>query len=500
MKHKKIAEALDCISDRHINEAAHCKQKRPLFWLSGVAAVLAAAILAGTLLTPPASSRNDPILQEQNNQAPADPTVQTNPPALSQSHLKFLAAAPSYPKLSAYPMDHDANAYDIWRAEQRALHDQPEGYADNLESYFGELISGLLSQSEEENVTCAPVNIYMALAMLAETTAGESRQQLLDLLRAQDMEALRAQAKQVWEGHYNNDGLTTSILANSLWLEDGYPVNEQTVQLVADEYYASVFRSDLGSEEANEALRDWLNEQTGGLLSQQAENMKLTPGSVMALASTVFYQVQWLDNFAEEKNTQDIFYGSNGKVETTYMNRTLSYGPYFWSDNFSAVYLDLEDGGRMWLFLPDEGLSPNQIVNEVTDFLLEDPALYDTRYENKKHIIVNLSVPKFDISASMELSDYIKALGVTDIFTPACADFSSIIPANDGGYVSQIQHAARVAIDEKGVTAAAFTVIDRCGSGMPPEEEIDFTLNRPFLFYIESGDGLPMFTGIVNTP
>ena len=183
------------------------------------------------------------------------------------------------------------------------------------------------------------------------------------------------------------------------------------------------------------------------------------------------------------------------------MNRQLSYGPYFWSDSFGAVYLNLEDGSRMWLILPDAGTTPAQLLEsgEVTDFLAQHPAWYETAWENQKSLIVNLSVPKFDVSSSLDLCDKLKALGVTDIFGSE-ADFSPIIPQADGGFVGQIKHAARVGIDEKGVTAAAFTVIDRCGAGMPPEEEIDFVLDRPFLFLIESQDGLPLFAGIVNEP
>lgn len=499
MKHERIAEALNRISDKHIEEASGIKRKRPYPWIAAAAAVLAIIFLLGMLPVSPASDTPDPILQD-----PVSPTESTGeltaPSELPASHLKLLAAAPSYPRLSAYPTDHDSDAYDAWWTEQRALHDQPEGYADNLVPYFGSLICRLLKQTDDGNVACSPVSIYMALAMLAETTAGESQQQLLTLLRAPDMETLRTQAKQVWEGHYNDDGVTTSILAGSLWLDEGCSYNEETVQLLAEQYYASVFRAELGSEDANSALQDWLNEQTKGLLQEQAGQLKLDPRSVMALATTVFYQVQWLDEFRQENNTQGVFNGATGQTNETYMNRTLYYNPYFWSDNFGAMYLDLEDGSRMWLILPDEGVRPEQILEEATRFLSSAPTDHYDPYQNQKNVIINLSLPKFDIASDMELSDYIQALGVTDIFQAGVADFSGLIPQDDGGYVSQIQHAARVAIDEKGVTAAAFTVIDRCGAAMPPEEEIDFVLDRPFLFYIESQDGLPLFTGIVNEP
>ncbi|MBQ9544053.1 MAG: hypothetical protein IJV00_02865 [Clostridia bacterium] len=39
-----------------------------------------------------------------------------------------------------------------------------------------------------------------------------------------------------------------------------------------------------------------------------------------------------------------------------------------------------------------------------------------------------------------------------------------------------------------------------CGAGMPPEEEVDFVLDRPFIFSITAEDGLPLFVGEVNRP
>ena len=62
-------------------------------------------------------------------------------------------------------------------------------------------------------------------------------------------------------------------------------------------------------------------------------------------------------------------------------------------------------------------------------------------------------------------------------------------------------HAARTAIDEEGVTAAAYTLISiEATSAAVPEDEIDFVLDRPFLFAVTGSDGLPLFTGIVNEP
>ena len=474
---EKLNEALDHISDDHIAEAAAPKKRRTLFWPAAVAAVLVLALVAVSLLHPLTPSPND---------------------KLPSTHNALLLAAPMYPALSQYPIDYESEAHTAWWDDQRALHNQPEGYADSLDPYFAAITNALLSTDEGENTTCSPVNIYMALAMLAESTDGESRQQILDLLGADSIEDLRTQADQVWRAHYNDDGLTTSILANSLWLEEGYPYHQETVDLLAEKYYASVFQGDLGSEEVNQALRDWINAQTGGLLKEQTKDLKLDVQSVLALASTIYYKVQWQDKFQEEQNTRAAFHGVNGDTTEEFMNTLLVYNPYYWSDNFGAVYLNLEDDSRMWLILPDEGVTPEELLSsgEAMAFLQQD--LYE--YENKKSMLINLSVPKFDISSDMEIKDQLQALGITDVFLPGTADFSPITPEKDGGYVSQVKHAARVAIDEEGVTAAAFTVIMRAGAGMPPSDEMDFILDRPFLFVIESQDGLPLFAGVVNQP
>lgn len=492
MKHEKLSKALDSIDDRYIEEATRPK-KKPFPWVRSIAAIVAIAVIAGFAFHPLPEQPGIPDSSYTND-------LPTHYVELNTQHLDYLLAAPEYPKMTAYPAGNEDSDYTAWWQDQRVLHDQPQGYADNLQTYFSYIIPALLEGSDGENTACSPLNIYMALAMLAETTDGESRQQILDLLKADSMDALRTQAGQVWKAHYNNDGLSTSILGSSLWLHEDVEYNEETVNTLAEHYYTSVFRGALGTEEMNTALRAWLNEQTGGQLQQQAQNVKLAPNSTLALATTVLYQVQWLDEFREEHNTQATFHGASGNTEETFMNRELAYGPYYWSDNFSAVYLPLEDNSRMWLLLPDEGVAPEDILAEAGAFFALEPYAYDSEYEKQKSMTVNLSLPKFDVASDMDLADKLQSAGITHIFQSGVADFSPILSQDDGGYVNQVKHAARVSIDEKGVTAAAFTVIDRCGAGMPPEEEIDFVLDRPFLFYIESQDGLPLFTGIVNEP
>jgi serine protease inhibitor len=214
----------------------------------------------------------------------------------------------------------------------------------------------------------------------------------------------------------------------------------------------------------NEDLHSWLNEQTNGRLQEQVQNVNFDPLTVLALATTIDYQVQWVGGFTEKYNTQGSFHSTKGDTTETFMRTELTYGPYYWSEHFGAIFLPLEDGSHMWLILPDEGIAPEEIADEVMAFLA------DPNKENRKSLRVNVSLPKFDVVSQKDIVGTLQQLGVTDVFQSGVVDFSPILPEDDGGFVSSINHAARVMIDEEGITAAAFTVILRAGAGMPPDE------------------------------
>ena len=106
------------------------------------------------------------------------------------------------------------------------------------------------------------------------------------------------------------------------------------------------------------------------------------------------------------------------------------------------------------------------------------------------------------MSSDLELSAGLRALGLTDAFDPKCSDFTPLTRELEELFVSRVQHAARVKIDEEGCEAAAYTVILVAEAAFeePEPEVIEFILDRPFLFVITNAGGLPLCVGVVNRP
>lgn len=442
---------------------------------------------------PSSPSGGEPSTELPTSPIVVPPTIDNpvNPMFLSLKLAK-------YPRMAQYPEDEmnmlQVSAWEKSKSERIAYY----GAGTNLTSFFKKTYGEFLSNSENSNILYSPLNAYMALAMTAEITDGETRQQILDLIGADSIDSLRKQANSVWNANYSDDGAVTSILASSLWLDEGITFNRKVINTLATNYYASSYQGTMGSDKVNKALQKWLNEQTGGMLNNQIADIELEPETVIAIATTIFYQAKWSDEFLESYTTEDVFHSATRDITCDFMNCTDYNGNYYWGKSFSAVGKQLEGSGKMWFILPDEGVSVDDLLsdNQVLSFMTSNG-----KWDNKKQLQVNLSVPKFDVSSSFDLKNGLKNLGVVNCFDYTKSDFSSLCEDYDEPmYISKAQHGVRVAIDEKGVTATAYTVMFAPGASMPPEDEIDFVVDRPFIFVITSQDGLPLFTGVVNQP
>ena len=235
MKPETLYENLNSVDEQLLerSETAKAPRRRP-WWMGALAAALVAVVAFGAAFWPKGS------------------------PLGVEAHAIETAA---YPEMAPYPDEADYvdqatgeydnegfnQAHDAWWESKQALLPE-EGYADGLDSFFQESIPVFLGGKEGENAAYSPVNVYMALAMLAELTDGASRQQILDLLGSDSLEALRQQARAVWRAQYQNDGATTTILASSVWLDEDISYNQETMQTLAESYYCLLYTSDAADE------------------------------------------------------------------------------------------------------------------------------------------------------------------------------------------------------------------------------------------------------------
>lgn len=369
----------------------------------------------------------------------------------------------------------------------------PEGAGAFWQAAMSEFLSG----AGNENRVFSPVSVYLALAMLTQAADGNSRAQLLSLLGADSLETLQHSSHEMWRACFFSGEDVNAKCSSSLWTRDDFPYRQETLTALADVYYAEVFSGPMGSAEYNEALQNWIDSATGRLLTDQVGGLGMNANTVLSLVTALYLKAPWQKQFLPENTVSDVFHAQTGELTCDYLRETETR-TYYVGENFTAVGKEMAEIGTMYFLLPNEGVTPEELLQDeqALRFLSGDlSALEGSRCK------VNLKLPKFDVSGQLSLIDSLKALGVTDVFDESVADFSPLTDAARDLYVSQVEHGARVKIDEEGCEAAAYTMISiETKMARPVSQEIDFTLDRPFLFGVVTVDDLPLFTGVVHQP
>ena len=343
----------------------------------------------------------------------------------------------------------------------------------------------------ERNEVYSPVSLYVALGMLTELADGETKQQVMDLLGMSDSETLRQWTKALWQQLYHDERDSALRLGNAAFLNENMAFYKEPLDVLTEDNYASSYQVPMGSKAADKAVAAWLNQQTNDLLADDTGAIETKKSDLLRLYNTIYYKAAWQEAFFEGATKQDIFTAADGTEQRTdFMHISIEGAPVARGEGYRRASLYLKDGGRMTFYLPDEGVTVEELLQRKN--ILNEPLAV-----NDWEVRVNWSVPKFDIHASLELNDALQTLGVTDAFDVSKADFSPL--TEQTAYVESVNQAARVRIDEEGVEAAAITEVKEAGAAPPrdlPEEEMN--LNRPFLFAIWK-DGAPLFVGVVQT-
>ena len=346
--------------------------------------------------------------------------------------------------------------------------------------------------AEGENTVYSPVSLYMALGMVTELTEGQTKRQVTNLLGVSDSETLRQWTQSLWRQLYCDEKDSALWLGTAAFLNEAMTFHKEPLEVLAEDYYASSYRLPMGTSGADKAIAAWLDRQTNDLLTDDTGAIRTEKRDLLRLYNTIYYKAPWQAEFFGGATAEDIFTAADGtEQKTDFMHISIEGSPVARGEGYRRASLYLKDGGEMTFYLPDEGVT-------VEELLQRENLLGELLPVDEWVVQVNWSVPKFDLHDSLKLNDALQALGVTDAFDVSKADFAPL--TEQPAYVESVNQAARVKIDEEGIEAAAYTEVDTNAAAAPPQElaEEEMNLNRPFLFVIWK-DGAPLFVGAVQT-
>jgi len=255
------------------------------------------------------------------------------------------------------------------------------------------------------------------------------------------------------------------------------------------------------AEKARALINGWVEEKTEKRIRDLVPPGAVDKETRLVLVNAIYFLGDWDEPFSKDATRPAPFsVSASAKKDVPTMHAAESFR-FAAKDGLKAVELPYKGGQMsMLVVLPDaaDGLPSVEaaLTGERLDGIVR--ALAPAR--------VLVSLPKFEVdpAGSLALGEALRALGITDAFSPAQADFTAIAdPPNprDRLFLTEVFHKAFVKVDEKGTEAAAATaaVMARAAAALAPPME--FKADHPFLFFIrDNASGMILFMGRVADP
>ena len=360
---------------------------------------------------------------------------------------------------------------------------------------FGlELLKTVFAAEEEANVMISPVSVSIALGMAyngAETTTRDAFEEVLnyDGLTREEVNEITRELIHVLVTNVKGNLLE---IANSMWYDDGLPVEEEFISLNSHYYDAEVKELDFGSADAVKTINSWVSDHTHGKIDEIVD--AIDPAVMMILINAIYFNCVWETEFDPEDTYRAPFYHENGtsfgQVDMMHLKSTLNAS---FTEDFSAVELAYKMGKfSMYLFLPAEGKGVNDLVAELNTSTWK--SWLEAFSEVEKFTV---EMPKFEFEFERSLAEDLKSMGLEVAFSDTEADFSGISPLYL--YIADVIHKTYIKVNEEGTEAAAVTAIVMETTSAGPQNIV--RLDRPFLFAItENSSKSILFMGRVAEP
>ncbi len=363
---------------------------------------------------------------------------------------------------------------------------------------FGfKLYREILKQSGERNVFVSGSSVGLALAMAYNGAEGQTRQAMARALEIQGLsldEVNRANAvlKVALE---NPDPKVQLQIANSLWAKKGVDFKPEFIERNKNFYAAEVATLDFSSPSAPATINSWVKNNTAGKIDKIVD--QIDGDSILFLINAIYFKGQWTEAFDKAKTTEQPFTSGAGKQKRHPMMPQSGKYNYYESDKFQAVSLPY--GGKrvsMYIFLPAEGSRLSEFHNQLT---AENWEAWMSAFRQTDG---DIAVPRFKVEYEVDLNEALKALGMTEAFDAARADFSGMLQTYQRAFISKVKHKTFAEVNEEGTEAAAVTSVEmRATSVQAPRKRFHMVIDRPFFCAIRDNQtGTVLFMGSINDP
>lgn len=358
---------------------------------------------------------------------------------------------------------------------------------------FNDFADRLIDMSMEGHAdySVSPVSVSVYMSMLANSCSGESRQQFLEALGTNDLEALnKLNAKLIEYFESPTLGALTCV-ANRVWMADRYKAPASYTATMSQAYNADVQSVDFSKPSTIPAINAWVKENTNGMINGlvDATRWQEYVNTPMVSANTVYFKGKWLNEFDPTQTKNDYFNTPDGRKQVAMMHQTNAYG-YASDETASLVSVDFTGYSyALEIYLPVQITSAGDISRVIN---ADERAKLRAKLN---HDVIKLAMPRLDLRCNADLAAVMSHMGLTSL------DAVNLSPMGiDATHQLALIHSTAMALDEKGAEIAAVTGGIGTSTGQEPMVRT-MRVDHPFMYVVRNRvtDAI-ILAGVVSNP
>ena len=347
------------------------------------------------------------------------------------------------------------------------------------------------AQDKKESQILSPISITYALGLLNNGAAGDTQSQINNVLGfgSTGADGINDFCYKMLKRAPGLDPLTKVMIANNIYMNEGYVLKPDFVQKAKLFYDATPETRDFHDGKTMNVINQWASNHTEGMIQEVLNERSFDPDLVSYLLNAIYFKGSWTKKFDKALTMEEPFLLTTGSYNKScpMMHQAATFA-YAENNDYQALNLPYGNGSfQMTVLLPKKNVTavPSVPTAEVWQQLCE----------KMDSTLVDVAFPRFETNTDIDLVNIMTKLGMPDAFDDIKANFPNF--CNTPVYISLMKQVAKIKLDEEGTEAAAVTVIGMTGKSAGSEPKyVTFYATHPFLYVIsEKQTGAVFFIG-----
>lgn len=351
------------------------------------------------------------------------------------------------------------------------------------------------------NNVISPLSVSMAMSMAANGAKGDTYEEISKVLGFEGMsiDDVNSLNRLLCERLPIADKNTRLSIANSMWLDNGFPVLKTFKDGVSASYDAHIENLDLASPKSLNRINNWVSDNTYGEIPKFfSGESPHGADACMLLINTLYFKSIWSNPFSKQDTKKWEFRNESGGSSSVRMMVSGEDGYPATVDDDGSCIVKMSYGNGSFMMtavLPPEGMRISDYVSTIDSHTIER---WDDIFKANKDVgNVKVEMPRFTVESEIRLIPVLESMGIRNAFIKDYADFSGM--SEEQVFIMDALQKAKIEVDEDGVKAVAVTDVEFGYTSSRPPINTVIKFDRPFFYIIsERSTGAILFVGNVS--